>query len=216
MDIFDLDVSRITEDYLAFIEREGVHDLEDAYHFLAMAASLVEMKSRMLLPRQSSDDAELDGGDIDPREDLSRKLAVFESIQETVDELATRYEQAGRHWPKQIAEQMETEIVYSIDSLSIYDLMTSFADVLSRPRFRQITIFRDDYDIDEGRAWLRGRLASGGALLKDLLLEQPDSYALIVTFIALLDMIKDEEITFERDLEGIEISLSRAAGTVKP
>jgi len=209
MDIFNLDVSRITEDYLAFIEREGVPDLEEAYHFLAMAASLVELKSRMLLPRQHKEPSGEGGEELDPREDLSRKLAVFESIQGAVDELAQRYEQAGRHWPRQVAEQIEEEIVYSIDSLSIYDLMTSFAEVLARPRFSQITIFREDYDLEEASVWLHKRLSAAPVPLTGLLLEHKDSYSLIVTFIALLEQIKEGQVAFER--EGGEIVISLAA-----
>jgi len=129
-------------------------------------------------------------------------------------ELAARYELAGRHWPRQVVEKLEAEIVYTMDSLSVYDLMTSFQDVLNRPRFKQITIFKEDYDIEEARGWWRNRLKSGPLPLTAALLEQGDIFALIVTFIALLDLIKEEELGFERGEEGIAVFVSPATEVI--
>jgi segregation and condensation protein A len=205
MDIFDLDVARITDQYVQIIEAEGVRDLAGAYHFLAMAATLVELKSRLLLPQHEVETGDDEGEEPleDPREQLARQLAAYQSIQDVTVELASRYEQAGRHWPRQVVEKLEAEIVYTLDSISVYDLMTSFQDVLSRPRYQQITIFKEDYDIEEARGWWRSRLKAGPLALTAALIEQPDIFALIVTFIALLDLIKEEELGFERD--GTEI-----------
>jgi segregation and condensation protein A len=212
MDIFDLDIAAITEQYLAFIEREGVRDLAGAYQFLAMAASLVELKSRLLLPqpeKAGGDEGEVEE-ELDPRLELARKLAAYQGIQDVTSELALRFEQTGRHWPRQVVQQLEAEIVYNMDSLSVYDLMTAFGEVMSRPRFKQVTIFKEDYDVEEARDWLRARLRRGTVGLKAVLLEQSDVVALITTFIALLEMIKEEETTYSRDESG-EIILSIAA-----
>jgi segregation and condensation protein A len=211
MDIFDLDIARITEQYLAFIEREGVHDLAAAYQFLAMAASLVELKSRLLLPQPEKPPGEEgeEQEELDPRLELARKLAAYQGIQDVTSELALRFEQTGRHWPRQVVQALEAEIVYNLDSLSVYDLMTAFGEVMSRPHFKQITIFKEDYDVEEARDWLRTRLRRSSAGLKAVLAEQGDIFALIVTFVALLEMIKEEELSFTRDESG-EIALQMA------
>lgn len=216
MDIFDLDVARITDQYVQVIEIEGVRDLAGAYHFLAMAATLVELKSRLLLPQHeaAAGDDEDHEPPADPRVQLARQLAAYQSIQDVTTELAERYVLAGRHWPRQVVEKLEAEIVYTLDSISVYDLMTSFQEVLSRPRFKQITIFKEDYDIDEAREWLRGRVKAGPAGLKTLLLEQENIFMLIVTFIALLDLIKEEEFGFERDGSEIMVFQSPAAEVI--
>jgi segregation and condensation protein A len=175
------------------------------------------MKSRLLLPRQkdsaaggedgAADEEEL----VDPVQQLSRQLAAYQGIQDVTQELARRYEQAGRHWPRQVVEQLEAEIVYTLDSLSVYDLMSAFEEVLARPRFRQITIFREDYDLEEARGWLRARLAEGPTTLEHVLTTQPDALAVITTFIALLEMIKEEEANFARDeaTGGIRLELAK-------
>lgn len=218
MDIFDLDIARITDDYLQVMEREGVADLAGAYHFLALAAALVELKSRMLLPRppgESAGDeraAELAEALEDPRTALAQTLAAYEQIQQSAAELAERYEQAGRHWPRKVTEDLEVGIVYLMDSVSVYDLMSAFREVLERPRYRQLTIIKEDYTAGDARAWLRQRLTPGPAAMLDVLGEQANLLSLIVTFIALLDMIKEEQLTFERQGNGIILSLS-AGGT---
>lgn len=200
MDIFNLDVARITEDYLRIVEDEGVRDLAAAYHFLALAATLVELKSRLLLPRHAAGAEEAEAAEEDdPRLDLARKLAAYEGIQSITAELGQRFEHVSAHWPRQVVAQLQAEILYSLDSLSVYDLMSAFADVASRPHFTQITIFKEDFDVDEARSWLRRRLTAGPAELTALLLEQHDIFALLVTFIALLELIKEEELSFTRE-----------------
>lgn len=212
MDIFDLDIARLTGEYLEFIEREGVRDLADAYHFLAMAASLIELKSRLLLPQppREDEDAEDSEAPEDPREILARQLAAYQSIQDVTQDLATRYEQTGRHWPRQVVEKLEAEIVYTMDSLSVYDLMTVFHEVLERPRFKQITIFKDDYDLDEAMGWLRARCRREPVELRAVLIEQQNVFMLITTFIGLLELIKREELGFSRGENG-EIMLAPQA-----
>ncbi len=216
MDIFNLDIARLTGDYLEFIEREGMRDLADAYHFLAMAASLIELKSRLLLPQPpraeeiGEDEAALE----DPREILARQLAAYQSIQDVTQDLAARYEQTGRHWPRQVVEMLEAEIVYTMDSLSVYDLMTVFHEVLERPRFKQITIFKDDYDLDEAMGWLRVRCRRESVALRAVLLEQQNVFMLITTFIGLLELIKREELGFSRGESGEIMLASQAAQDV--
>jgi segregation and condensation protein A len=177
----------------------GVQSLADAYNFLAMAASLVELKSRLLLPPSKSDaeQSELPALD-DPREELVKRLVAFRSIQDVTEELERRFEETGRHWPRQVVEKIEAEIVYSMGSLSAYDLMSVFTDVLSRPRYQHATIMREPYGLEEARADVGERLGRGPAKLAELLLEQPDTLALIVTFLAVLELIKEEVVAFEK------------------
>jgi segregation and condensation protein A len=199
MDVLDLDVARITDEYLKFIEAHGVRDLADAYNFLAMAASLVELKSRLLLPPSKS---EADGDELplpdDPREELVKRLVAFRSIQDVTEQLERRFEETGRHWPRQVVEKIEAEIAYSLGSLSAYDLMSVFTDVLTRPRYQHATIIREPYGLEEARADVGERLRSAPAKLADLLMEQPDTLALIVTFLAVLELIKEEVVAFEK------------------
>ena len=121
MDVFDLDVARITDEYVQVIEAEGIRNLARAYQFLAMAASLVELKSRMLLPQHEDDTAAEEGEEppVDPRKLLAHQLAAYQSIQEVTADLAERYTIVGKHWPRQIVEKLEAEIVYTMDSLSV-------------------------------------------------------------------------------------------------
>jgi segregation and condensation protein A len=200
MDVLDLDIARITYEYLKFIETHGVGSLADAYNFLAMAASLVELKSRLLLPPSKSngaDDVELGPLD-DPRQELVQRLVAFRSIQDVTEELERRFEQTGRHWSRQVVEKLEAEIAYSLGSLSAYDLMAVFNEVLTRPKYQHVSILREPYGLEEARADVAERLQRGAAPLALLLSEQPDTLALIVTFLAVLELIKEETVSFEQ------------------
>jgi segregation and condensation protein A len=209
MDIFDLDIAWITDEYLRFIDEHGVADLTGAYEFLAMAATLVELKSRWLLPGSRLDEEGLAEGEAeDPRQELVRRLVAYQSIQEVTQELEHKFELAGRHWPRQIVEQLEAEIVYTMDSLSVYDLMNAFSEIMARPRFRQVSIFRDDFDLEQARDWI-SRALTGPRPLVELLSGQNDVFTLIVTFVALLEMIKEELLTFRR--EGAQIIIAPPA-----
>lgn len=211
MDLVDLDLALITDEYLRYVDTHGVRDLANAYSFLAMAATLVEWKSRLLLPGAEPETTE-DGTapEEDPRETLIRQLAAYQTIQETTRELARLHDLAGRYWPRQTLEQLEAEIVYTMDGLSVYDLMIAFQEVLNRPRFHQISIFKEGYDIEQARVWLVRRLAGSQVSLKIVLDEQPSINELIVTFVALLEMIREEQIRFESRLDGILLSMPTA------
>ncbi|MCC7477671.1 segregation/condensation protein A [bacterium] len=200
LDLLDLDVGVITAEYLTFIEAHGVKDLAQAYQFLAMAATLVELKSRLLLPGQPGEtegEEAVDSAE-DQRQELIRRLVAYRGIQEVTGELQQRFEQTGRHWPRQAVEKMEAEIVYTMESLSVYDLMNAFQEILQRPRFKQISIFKDDYDVDQARDWVSAKLEEGPSSLEEILGSQPNVFWLVVTFIALLELIKDERAGFER------------------
>jgi segregation and condensation protein A len=206
MDILDLDIARITDEYLRFIEERGVSSLADAYNFLAMAASLVELKSRLLLPQQQSETEGAEGeAALDPREELVQRLVAFRNIQDVTEELGRRFEETGRHWPRQVVEKLRGEVVYNIESLSAYDLMAVFADVLTRPKYQQVAIFREPYGLDEARAAVRRKVLAGGTDLRAVLSDQPDQLALIVTFLAVLELIREEVVGFEK--QGQEVRL---------
>ncbi len=200
LDLLDLDVGLITAEYLRFIDIHGVRDLAQAYQFLAMAATLVELKSRLLLPGQpgESEGEELVDNAEEQRQELIRRLVAYRGIQEVTGDLQQRFEQTGRHWPRQAVEKLEAEIVYTMESLSVYDLMNAFQEILQRPRFKQISIFKDDYDVDQARDWVASKLEEGPTTLDDILGGQPNVFWLVVTFIALLELIKDERAGFER------------------
>lgn len=205
LDILDLDVARITDAYLRFIEEHGVRNLADAYNFLAMAAGLVELKSRTLLPRPPPEEGEGDEAEpqLDPRDELVQRLRAFRSIQDITGELEERFEQTARHWPRQVVERFEQAVVYTLDSLSAYDLMSTFHEVLTRPRFRQVAIFREPYSLEAAREAVSSRLQAGPVPLAALLEEQEDVLELIVTFLAVLELIKDELVGFERREGGV-------------
>jgi segregation and condensation protein A len=98
IDIFDIPIATITEQFLAAIEGIGVEDLDGAGEFLEMAATLIRIKAQMLLPRPGDEDEE------DPRAELVRRLLEYEQIREVSSRLASAEAERGRRFGKGYVE----------------------------------------------------------------------------------------------------------------
>ena len=98
IDIFDIPIATITEQFLAAIQGIGVEDLDGAGEFLEMAATLIRIKAQMLLPRPGDEDDE------DPRAELVRRLLEYEQIREVSSRLASAEAERGRRFGKGYVE----------------------------------------------------------------------------------------------------------------
>jgi len=99
LDIFDIPISRITDQFLAAIRELRVHDLDNAGEFLEMAATLVRIKAQMLLPRREDEEGE------DPRAELVRRLLEYEQIREVTSRLSAAEADRGRRFPRGFLEE---------------------------------------------------------------------------------------------------------------
>jgi len=94
LDIFDIPISRITDQFLEVLRGVQVQDLDQAGEFLEMAATLIRIKARMLLPRREEEDEE------DPRAELVRRLLEYEQIREVTQRLSVAENERGRRFPR--------------------------------------------------------------------------------------------------------------------
>ena len=127
LDILDIDVAEITRQYLGYIELMASMQLELAAEYLVMAAMLAEIKSRMLLPRQQSDEEDEE----DPRAELIKRLQEYERFKkaaEDIDELP----RMGRDIHRATAEAPDRDQQRPHPDVDIKELVTALADVLKR------------------------------------------------------------------------------------
>lgn len=94
LDIFDIPISRITDQFLALLRGVDVHDLDQSGEFLEMAATLIRIKARMLLPRREEDEED------DPRAELVRRLLEYEQIREITQRLSVAEGERSRRFPR--------------------------------------------------------------------------------------------------------------------
>ena len=212
IDIYDIPVSLITDQYLEYIQQMREQKMDIASEFLVMAATLLELKSRMLLPKEEKPDEEEE--ETDPREELVKRLLEYKMVRYQADELRDRSVEASHNLyrEQQLPEEVKTyepPIDYEklIGKATIQSLEKTFQEVLRRQRNRVDTvrsgfgkIEREEYDVVGRERYIRERIAKADNLsFRALLEEQPGKEEIIVTFLVVLDMAKSGEIHLIQD-----------------
>jgi len=135
LDIYDIPIFKITEDFLTYIHQMEVMNIELASEFILVAATLMRIKAKMLLPRKELDEQ---GKEIDPREELVNRLIEYKKFKEATEELRLMEEERqsiskrgnAPFESQEIASIFETE--YEMQSLTMFRLMKAFQNVISR------------------------------------------------------------------------------------
>lgn len=153
MDVYDIQISVITAQYLEFLDLMSTFDIEIASEFMVMASTLMLIKSKMLLPAETVDGEDIDIDD--PREDLVRKLLEYRTFKR-VAEIMEEYEERmvltyRRDVSKEVAAYSGRELLFDF---SFFELLAAFKDIMDRAeRFRPHEVIKEDYKIEEiGRA----------------------------------------------------------------
>jgi segregation and condensation protein A len=218
--ITDIPIAAITEQYLATLELMQTLNLDVAGEFLVMAATLVHIKSRMLLPAGSDEEEEEEEGN-DPRDELVRRLLEYERFKEAAEQLGQR-EILTRDVFIRSTKPTEELPVPSLRELSVFELLTAFRRVLERlPKDNVHEVTLDKITVREKMTMLLDRLrASAKVLFESLFSDIKTRMEVVVTFLAMLELVKVRAIRiFQDELNGpimIEaaVGIDEAAGTV--
>jgi segregation and condensation protein A len=191
VNIYDIPIALITKQYLEYIELMTELDLDVAGEFLVMAATLIHIKSRMLLPRP--DPAQEDDED-DPRKALVDRLLEYQKFKIAGNLLHERETLRSAQWqrPDQAVADIAGEKVEPEVEVDLFSLMAAFKAVLDRAKSKPtVRIPEAQVSIEDRIAQLLGRLSESQACGFEELFEDAHSKpALIVTFLALLEMIR--------------------------
>ncbi len=213
IDIYDIPIARITEQYLAYVEKIRELDVNVAADFIYMAAVLIHIKSKMLLPRDpSAKTEELE----DPRTELVNRLLEHEKFKSAAQMLLQKQqiEDAVLTNPalKEFVDAEGTEPEIAADMI---DLVKTFQQILERVRTRPV-INVDEETVTVGQMidYLRRRLAleSRPIRLKQLLMRVPSRQALVCMFLALLEMVRLQAIQVRQDQMFGEIAVRKHVG----
>ena len=194
IDIYDIPIAHITQQYLAYLDLMRALDLEVAGEFLVMAATLMRIKAKMLLPLPSPGEEEDEG---DPREELVQRLVEYRQFKEAAGTLKLREEERRRLYERGLLPSEDDAGPLPLAPASLFHLMDAFHRVMSKvPEAAVYEVRTEAYDVEDKISAIARRVAEEGSVLFSvLLLACRERAEMIVTFIALLELVKLGQVT---------------------
>ena len=213
IDIYDIPIGRITAQYLAYVEKLRELDVNVAAEFIYMAAVLIHIKSKMLLPR---DPAAASDAQDDPRVELVNRLIEHEKFKSAAQMLMQKQQIEDAVWSnpalKEFTDAEGTEPEMAAD---VIDLVKTFQQILDRARNRpMIQVDEETVTVGQMIEYLRRRLAMEDRpiRLKQMLRNVESRQALVCMFLALLEMVRLQAIQLRQDRLFGEILLRKHVG----
>ena len=216
IDIYDIPIALIAEQYMHYVTASGILDLEQAGDFLLMAATLLHIKSRMLLPRPDVEDEDYE----DPRTELVEKIVEYLQFKEIAEHMRSLEELSQRQSERGLNELalLDRESSCQPDNdpqidATINDLILAFGRFLARkPEIPPVhCVVREKISTAQRISLIRKMLAEKKKLLlSDLVPEGSTRLLVVVTVVALLELAKQGEIRVEQNENFSQIWIARA------
>ncbi|GAC1631415.1 MAG: ScpA family protein [Nevskia sp.] len=196
LDILDIPVLKITQQYMEYIRLMRELRLELAAEYLLMAAWLAEIKSRILLPRPPSVEGEDEG---DPRMELVRRLQEYERFKRAAENL-DRLPRLGREIVMAQARPERIALEQPMPVPGLRELMLAFREVLLRAElFTRHTIEREPLSVRERMSFILDRIRSGPARFEDLVDVSEGRAGVVVCLLAVLELVKSALLEIRQD-----------------
>jgi len=219
LNIYDIPIAKVTEQYLAYLELMKFLDLNIAGEFLVMAATLLQIKSKMLLPADPAAAEQEDPADL--REELVQQLLEYERFKEIALELRQKeinqQDIFKRPKPPVLSRDLSAAGPVYFEA-SIFDLITAFSKALEdTPKELFYDIIKDEFTIEEKiHYFLHILLIRSSLKLSELFNQAKNKIEIIVNFLAILELIRIKEIVaVQREVFG-EIEIVRNQDNIVP
>lgn len=222
IDIYDIPIASLTEQYLAYLDEAADRDMDGMSEFLLMAATLLEIKSKMLLPVPKTEEEE----GPDPREELVQRLLEYKKIKDVTDTLKEREEEAALIFYKEadasvakLKEQPPGALEDLLQGVTMEDLYRAFQQVMARKEtkvdrvrssFRSVE--KDLFTVGEKMEYIRDLLLlypRGTIAFQTIFRQGTGRMEKVVTFLALLELIKQKEVQITQEQNFSEILISK-------
>jgi segregation and condensation protein A len=189
LDILDIPLAEITRQYMQYIELMQGLQLELAGEYLVMAATLAEIKSRMLLPRPALPGTD---GDEDPRAELVRRLQEYERFKRAAEEINELPRLERDVWPT-YAELKERQVVRALPQVTLQEMLIAFKEVVARSQmFAHHHIERERLSVGERMSDILAALGTAGFVpFMALFRPQEGRMGVTVTFVAILELMRE-------------------------
>jgi segregation and condensation protein A len=218
LNIYDIPISKVTEQYLSYLNLMQLLDLNIAGEFLVMSATLIQIKSKMLLPPEESTAVEEDQGD--PRAELIKRLLEYEKFKEIAETL--RQKESNQ---REVFKRPSVEIDKALRSdkevyfeASIFDLINAFSAALKDvPKELFYEVIKDEFTIEQKiHEIMRLLLTNTSVRLSGLFSKAKNKIEIIVIFLAILELIRMKEIIARQAETFQEIEILRNKENIIP
>jgi len=203
LDIYDIPIAKITDDFLAYIRQMESLNVDLASEFILVAATLMRIKAKMLLPRKELDEQ---GNEIDPRQELVERLLEYKRYKSVIDELKQMEEDRAtrevRGYTNQEVRQLAERLLVDVEleSVSLFKLMNVFQKMMAELEARENRIvhriYRYNYTIQEQSASILSRIRPGHrTTFRELFDDCENRVHAIVNFLALLELLNAQRVS---------------------
>ena len=210
LDIHDIPISKITDEYLEYVRVLEQVDLDSVGDFIYMSAQLINIKARMLLPRPELDE---EGDPVDPRRELVNRLLTYMKYKEVAETLGDRYEKRSDYFNRNFPAQEKEEIVgrKGVElQVSVFSLISALQKVLSEvPDTPVHSVHRNQYSVESQRQFVFEHLAIQERIPFTTLMKHRPKHFVIVTFLVILEMTQQGHIGLILSPEGDDFVLER-------
>lgn len=200
IDIYQISIVEIIGQYLSR-QKQTAGSLDHGAEFIALAASFIWFKSKALLPKHEQQQEQNQEEELDPHFDIIHQLIDYCHFKQAAKDLAQREQQQGAYYPRGI-EGSETKKNLGINHLSLDDLATLFQQILAKSTPQKGTIQEEEWKVSDKinllREWLTRQKKMDFTLVFNHMMGRME---LIVTFLALLEMMKSGEAKVVHDPE---------------
>ena len=204
MDIYEIDIKIIIDEYLEFIELEKNKNIDIASSYLVMASELIHLKSKMLIHDEEREENNDDLFNIESEDDLRNKIALYEKYKQIGESLSDLEQKRSNFYtksPSNLNEFLDIEEV-DIGDVTLDDLVKAFKDVLNREKYLkplETKITKREYSIEKRINDIRNILKVRDKVEFLELFEEGNKDFLIVTFLSILTMSKNYEIKLTQE-----------------
>lgn len=198
LDIYDIPISYITEQFLEYLHVLEELDLDVASEFILMASMLMSIKAKMMLPREESEEEELD--ETDPRYELVQRLLEYKRYKEMAEKMADIDEQARKQFMRGYpqADEVERQATgEALQDVTMFHLIAAFKKVLQDIERKNVVhrVEKVDTTIEDQTEYVISTLQEKGrSSFMELCRGLKNKIFVVVTFLAVLEMIKEQQI----------------------
>lgn len=202
LDIDDIPIATITDDFLSYIKELENLNIDVASEFILVAATLMRIKAKMLIPRKEIDEL---GNEIDPREELTQRLLEYRKYKDVLDEMRILEESRSLRFERgnvsgelrAIATKALVDV--ELESLTLYKLLTTFQRLMEEHQIRGAKtvhrILKYNYTIEDQQKMILDKVGKNGRVdFKGIFEEVENRIHAIVTFLGLLELLNLQQL----------------------